>query len=69
MEAQLILAIESTKEEKDKINKKADRMCVGGNKDRESSILTCGQVGGLIDELLAVGKVITSISKEIEKEG
>jgi len=68
MAAQRILTMDKEKGDKDKINKKADEMYVTGGKDGQTSILPCGQVAGLIDELLTVKEVISNIASSIEKE-
>jgi enoyl-[acyl-carrier protein] reductase II len=66
--AQRILTMDRKKEDKDKINKETDDMYVTGGKDEQTSILPCGQVAGLIDELLTVTEVISNIARGIEKE-
>ncbi len=68
MAAQRILTMDRKKEDKDKINKETDDLYVKGGKDGQTSIHPCGQVAGLIDELLTVKEVISNIASGIEKE-
>ena len=67
MAAQRVLTMDRKKEDKDKINKETDDLYVKGGKDGQKSILPCGQVAGLIAELLTVKEVISNIAKGIEK--
>jgi enoyl-[acyl-carrier protein] reductase II len=68
MAAQRILTMDSRKEDKNKINEKVDELYVDPGRDDQSSILPCGQVAGLINKILSIETVISSIAKGIEKE-
>ncbi|HDG97560.1 MAG TPA: nitronate monooxygenase [Desulfobacterales bacterium] len=64
--AQRILEMDRRREDRDKINKKADDLYVRDREDGQDSILPCGQVAGLIDSVLSIEEVIRDIAQGME---
>ncbi len=66
--AQRILEMEKRQEDIENIKQEADDLYVKDGQDGQLSIMPCGQVAGLIDEILTIEKVVSNIAKGIEEE-